>query len=159
MSRRLQRQRGFTLLETVIGLAIVTAITIALAGTFLIAGRSLSNEARTIAADTAISHSSFTLTRDLASATLIPIGTVSASPPSTLSLTYGSPPGTSVVYSINGNGDLVRTAAGSAQVAARGISRIVVAAAGCYLTATIQPSAAGATAVTLNVGNRPGGCF
>ena len=87
MSRRLQRQRGFTLLETVIGLAIVTAITIALAGTFLIAGRSLSNEARTIAADTAISHSSFTLTRDLARATLLPIGTVSASPPSTLSLT------------------------------------------------------------------------
>jgi hypothetical protein len=62
------------------------------------------------------------------------------------------------VYSINGNGDLVRTAGGSAQVAARGISSIVVVAAGCYLTATIQPSG-GASAVTLNVGNRPGGCF
>lgn len=159
MTGRLRRQRGFTLLETVIGLAIVTAITLALAGTFLVAGTSLSNEARTIAADTAISHSSFTLTRDLASASSIPIGTISASPPSTLNLNYGSPPGTSVVYSINGNSDLVRTANGSAQVAARGISSIVVTAAGCYLTATIQPSTAGTAAVTLNVGNRPGGCF
>jgi type II secretory pathway component PulJ len=158
MNRRLQRQGGFTLVETVIGLAIVTAITIALAGTFLVAAKSLSNEARTIAADTAISHASFTLTRDLASASPVPTGSVSAAPPTTLNLTYGSPP-IAVVYSINASGDLIRTSGSSAQVAARGISSIVVAAAGCYLTATIQPSAAGAAAVTLNVGNRPGGCF
>lgn len=159
MNRRLRRQRGFTLLETVIGMAIVTAITLALAGTFLVAGRSLSNEARTIAADSAISHASLTLTRDLASASTFQTGTVSAAPPSTLSLNYGSPPGTTVVYSINGSGDLVRTAGASSQVAARGINSIVVTAAGCYVTATIQPSAAGAASVTLNVGNRPGGCF
>lgn len=159
MSRRLRRQQGFTLVETVIALAIVTAITLALAGSFLVAGRSLSNEASTIAADTAISHASFTLTRDLASASPVPTGTVSTSPPTTLGLTYGSPPGTTVVYSINGNGDLVRTAGGSTQVAARGIRSVIVVAAGCYLTATIQPSAAGAAPVTLNVGNRPGGCF
>jgi hypothetical protein len=139
-------------------MAILTAISLALAGTFLVAGRSLSNEARTIAADTAISHASFTLTRDLASASTIPTGTVSAVPSTTLSLTYGSP-GTTVVYSIDGNGDLVRTAGGSAGVAARGISSVVVAAAGCYLTATIQPSATGAAPVTLNIGNRPGGCW
>ena len=158
MSPRLGSQRGFTLVETVIGLAIVTAITLALAGTFLVAGRSLSNEASTIAADTAISHSSFSLTRDLASASGIPTGTVSAAPASTLSLNYGSP-ATSVTYKINGNSDLVRTAGSSTEVAARGIRSIVVTAAGCYLTATIQPSAAGAAAVTLNVSNRPGGCF
>jgi type II secretory pathway component PulJ len=159
MSRLLRRQQGFTLVDTVIGMAILTAICVALAGTFLVAGRSLSNEARTIAADTAISHASFTLTRDLASASTIPTGTVSSVPSTTLSLSYGSPPGTTVVYSIDGNGDLVRTAGGSAAVAARGISTVVVAAAGCYLTATIQPSATGAAPVTLNVGNRPGGCW
>jgi type II secretory pathway component PulJ len=159
MSRLLRRQQGFTLVDTVIGMAILTAICVALAGTFLVAGRSLSNEARTIAADTAISHASFTLTRDLASASTIPTGTASAVPPTTLNLTYGSPP-VAVVYSINGNGDLVRTAGASAQVAARGISSVVVVvASGCYLTATIQPSATGAASVTLNVGNRPGGCF
>jgi prepilin-type N-terminal cleavage/methylation domain-containing protein len=157
MNRRSRRQQGFTLVETVIGLAILTAISLALGGTFLVAGRSLSNEANTIAADTAVSHASFSLTRDLESASPIPSGSVSAAP-ATLNLTYGSPP-VAVVYSINGNGDLVRTAGVSTQVAARGIRSVVVVAAGCYLTATIQPSAAGAAPVTLNVGNRPGGCF
>jgi|GEM_PF-3031064 len=159
MIRLLRRQHGFTLVDTVIGMAILTAISLALGGTFLVAGRSLSNEARTIAADTAISHASFTLTRDLASASPVPTGRVSAAPSTTLNLTYGSPP-VAVVYSIDGNGDLVRTAGGSAQVAARGISSVVVVVtSGCYLTATIQPSASGAAPVTLNVGNRPGGCF
>ena len=156
---RTRWQQGFTLMETMIAMAIVTAITLALAGTFLVAGRSLSNEAGIIAADTAISHASFTLTRDLASASPIPVGTVSSSPPTTLTLTYGPAPVTTVVYSINGNGDLVRAVGASSQVAARGVRSIVVAAAGCYLTATIQPSATGAAPVTLNVSNRPGGCL
>jgi prepilin-type N-terminal cleavage/methylation domain-containing protein len=156
MSRRLRPQRGFTLVEMVIGMAILTGITLAMASTFLVASKSLGNEARIIAADTAVSHASFTLTRDLASATTPPTGTVSAT--STLTLSYGSPPVT-VVYSIDASKALVRTVNGSAGVAARGITSVVVTATGCYTTATIQPSATGASAVPLNVSNRPGGCL
>lgn len=159
MRRRLQRQGGFTLVEAIIGMTILSAITIAMAGTFLVASRSLSNEARIIAADTAVSHASFSLTRDLASANGVPTGTISAgTPPNMLTLTYGSPPVT-VIYSIDANNDLVRSVNLSSQVAARNIRSVVITAAGCYTTATIQPSATGASAVTLNVSNRPGGCF
>jgi prepilin-type N-terminal cleavage/methylation domain-containing protein len=156
MNHRLRAKRGFTLVEMVIGMAILTGITLAMASTFLVASKSLSNEARIIAADTAISHASFSLTRDLASATTPPTGTVAAA--STLTLSYGSPAVT-VVYSIDASNALVRTVNGTAQVAARGITSVVITAAGCYTTAIIQPSATGASAVTLNVGNRPGGCL
>jgi hypothetical protein len=54
---------------------------------------------------------------------------------------------------------LIRTVSGSAQVAARGITSVTIAVTGCYATVTILPSAVGATASTLNVSNRPGGCF
>lgn len=156
MRPRAAAKRGFTLVEAMIGMALLTVITVAMAGTFLVASRSLTSEARVLSADTAVSHASFSLTRDLASAATAPTGTVSAA--STLTLSYGSPVVT-VVYSINRSGDLVRTANGAAQVAARGITSIVITATGCYATATIQPSAIGASAVTLNVANRPGGCF
>jgi hypothetical protein len=64
-----------------------------------------------------------------------------------------------VIYSVNGNRDLVRTVNGAATTAARGITSVIVTAAGCYATVTIQPSATGATAATFNVSNRPGGCW
>jgi hypothetical protein len=140
-----------------VGLAILSIVTIAMAGTFLVASRAVSNEARTISADEAISGASLWLTRDLNSAAALPAGTVGlGNPPVTLQ--YGSPT-VIVAYSVNTNNDLVRTVNGVATTAARGITSVTVTAAGCYATVTIQPSATGATAATFNVGNRPGGCF
>ena len=131
---RAERQRGFTLVEMMVGIAILSVVSVAMAGTFLVATRAVSNEARVIAADEA----------------------VSAGNP--LTLTYGSPAVT-VVYSIDNNRDLVRTVAGAPGTAARGVTSISINAVGCYATVTIQPSATGAVAATLNVSNRPGGCW
>lgn len=155
--RRAQRQRGFTLVEVMVGLAILSLVTIAMAGTFLVASRAVSNEARIIAADEAVSGASLWLTRDLNSAAALPAGTARlGNPPVTL--TYGSPAVT-VAYSVNANHDLVRTVNGVAGTAARGVTSVVFSATGCYATATIQPSATGAIAATFNVSNRPGGCW
>ncbi len=157
--RRASRQRGFTLVEIMVGLAILSLVTIAMAGTFLVASRAVSNEARVVAADEAISGASLWLTRDLNSATALPALPVTASIGNSFTLTYGSPPPVLVVYSVNNNRDLVRTVNGAAITAARGITSVTVTAAGCYATVTIQPSATGAIAATFNVGNRPGGCW
>jgi len=152
-------QRGFTLVEMVVGLAILSIVTIAMAGTFLVASRAASNEARVIAADEAVSGASLWLTRDLNSATTLPALPVTASVGTSFTLTYGSPPPVVVVYSVNNNHDLVRTVNLVDTTAARGITSVTVTAAGCYATVTIQPSASGAAAATFNVGNRPGGCW
>jgi len=149
-------KRGFTLVEMMVGLAILSIVTVAMAGTFLVATRAVSNEARVIAADEAVSGASLWLTRDLNSAVALPTGTVNSG--TTMTLTYGSPAVT-VVYSVNNNRDLVRTVNGAATTAARGITSVTIAVAGCYATVTIQPSATGATAATFNVSNRPGGCW
>ncbi len=154
--KRLPPSRGFTLVEMMVGLAILTIVTVAMAGTFLVAYRAVSNEARVIAADEAVSGASVWLTRDLSSAAALPAGTVSSG--NTLTLTYGSPAVT-VVYSVNANRDLVRTVNGTGKTAARGITSVTITAAGCYATITIQPSATGATPANFNVSNRPGGCF
>lgn len=154
--KRAKRQQGFTLVEMMVGLAILSIVTIAMAGTFLVAYKALSNEARAIAADEAVSGASLWLTRDLNSAAALPAGTVSAG--KTVTLTYGSPAVT-VVYSVTNNHDLVRTVNGRAGAAARGVTSVVFSAVGCYATVTIQPSAVGATPTTFNVSNRPGGCF
>jgi type II secretory pathway component PulJ len=157
MSRRRSRQLGFTLVQLVVGMAVMTIVTLAMAGTFVVGVRAVTTEARQISADSAISSASLTLTRDLEGATAIPIGTISSG--STLTLTYGSPSVT-VVYSVNNNNALIRTAGGVARVAARGVTSVVIGAAGCYATLTIQPSATGAAAATLNVSDRLlGGCF
>jgi hypothetical protein len=139
-----------------VGLTLLSIVTIAMAGTFLVSSRAVSNEARAIAADEAVSGASLWLTRDLNSAVALPTGTVSTG--KTVTLTYGSPVVT-VVYSVDTNRDLVRTVNGSARTAARGITSVVFSATGCYATVTIQPSATGAAAATFNVGNRPGGCW
>jgi len=39
------------------------------------------------------------------------------------------------------------------------MTRVIVSWAGCYGTVSILPSATGASAVLLNVSNRPGGCL
>ncbi|HEV2013931.1 MAG TPA: prepilin-type N-terminal cleavage/methylation domain-containing protein [Candidatus Dormibacteraeota bacterium] len=156
MSRPRSPQRGFTLVEAIVGMAILTMASLAMAGTFLVAYKAVTKEAGVISADTAISHASITLTRDLNSAAAIPTGTIAFG--STLTLTYGSPSVT-VVYSITANNDLIRTAGGTARVAARGMTSVVISAAGCYATLTLQPSATGAAAATLNLSNRIAGCF
>jgi prepilin-type N-terminal cleavage/methylation domain-containing protein len=149
-------QRGFTLVEMMVGLALLSVISIAMAGTFLVAYRAVSNEARVVAADEAVSGASLWLTRDLNSAIALPAGTVSTG--KTVTLSYGSPVVT-VVYSVNNNHDLIRSVNGSARTAARGVTSVVFSAAGCYATVTIQPSATGASAASFNVSNRPGGCW
>ena len=143
-------KRGFTLVEAMVGVAIMAVVCVAMAGTFLVGSKTITNEARVIAADTAISQASLVLVHDLNSANTI----VAA----TRTLTYLSPP-TTVIYSVDGNNNLIRTVNGSAQTAARGISSMTITTIGCYATVTIQPSALGASAATLNVSNRPGGCF
>jgi prepilin-type N-terminal cleavage/methylation domain-containing protein len=156
---RATRQRGYTLVEALIGITILSLVTLVMASTFLVGVRAVSNEARIIAADNASSAASLALLRDLNSATPLPTGTIVAGTPMTI--TYGSAPST-VVYSVDANQNLIRTVNGTAQVAARGITSVTIALSGttgCYVIVTIQPSATGATASTLNVSNRPGGCF
>lgn len=152
------RQQGFSLVEVMVAIAVFSIVSLAMAGTFLVGYRAIQNEARVIAADTASSNASLSLTRDLNSATPTVAGTIQfGNPP--LILTYGMPP-TTVAYSIDANQNLIRTVNASSQVAARGITRVTISPwVGCYGTVSILPSAIGATAVTLNVSNRPGGCF
>jgi type II secretory pathway pseudopilin PulG len=154
--RRATRQQGYTIVEALIGITVLSIVVLVMASTFLVGVRAISNEARIVAADTATSDASLTLVRDLNSAVVVTAGTINAATPMTL--TYGPAP-TTVVYSVDGNRNLIRTVSGTAQVAARGITSVTIAITGCYATVTIQPSAVGATASTLNVSNRPGGCF
>jgi type II secretory pathway pseudopilin PulG len=154
--RRATGQRGYTVVEALIAITILSIVVLVMASTFLVGVRAISNEARIIAADNASSDASLSLVRDLSSATTVTAGTINAATPMTL--TYGAAP-TTLVYSVDGNRNLIRTVNGAAQVAARGITSVTVAVTGCYATVTIQPSAVGATASTLNVSNRPGGCF
>jgi type II secretory pathway pseudopilin PulG len=153
---RIRGQRGYTIVEALIGITILSIVTLVMASTFLVGIRSISNEARVIAADNATSDASLSLVRDLNSATTITAGTINAATPMTL--TYGSAPIT-VIYSVDANRNLIRTVGLSAQVVARGITSVTIAVTGCYATVTIQPSAVGAGASTLNVSNRPGGWF
>ena len=153
-----RRQRGFTLVEAMVGVAIFTVLTLAMAGTFLVGYRAISNEARVIAADTAVSGASIWLTRDLNSATSTAGCPCTIQVGGPMMLTYGVPPVT-VVYIVDAGRNLIRTVNGSPQVVARGMTSVTVSWAGCYGTVTIQPSATGASAVVLNVSNRPGGCI
>lgn len=149
-------QRGFTLVEMMVSLALLAIVTAVMASTFLVGYTTITNEARTIAADTAVSQASLFLLRDLSTANTVVTGLVSGA--SSVSFTYGSPAVT-VTYTLDANQDLVRTAGGTSAVAGRGITSVGITASGCYETVTIQPSAAGAAVSTLNVSNRPGGCF
>ena len=160
MSAPPRRQAGFTLVEMLVALLVTSVVLLALAGTFLIGYRALSQEAQQIAADQAVSQASLSLTRDLSTATTwVQTGALAPGNGQTLTVTYGSP-ATVVVYSISANRDLLRTA-GVPSVAARGVQSVSVAAGtpACYLTVTILPSATGAASQTLNVGLRTGGCL
>jgi prepilin-type N-terminal cleavage/methylation domain-containing protein len=160
--KRAHRQSGYTLIELLMATVITGVVAMALGGTYLVGYRSISLEANEVSADQAVSSASLNLTRDLSS------GTVSSALPLTLSpgsgsmvLSYGSPAVT-VTYTINGGKTLLRAVSGGlTTVAGRGISQLTLSAGtpACYLSATILPSASGASAQTMNVGERTGGCF
>ena len=156
--RRRVRQRGFTVIEVMIGTLLMTILSLAMVGTFAVGYRTLSQEARQIAADNAVNGADMALTRDLNMATALPTGTIGGG--STVSFNYGAPASNAAVYSIDGSKNLIRTLNGNGQVVARGMSSVTISAvaASCYATVILQPSAIGAVARTLNVGNRPGGC-
>jgi prepilin-type N-terminal cleavage/methylation domain-containing protein len=162
VTARRRRQGGFTLVEVLVGLLVGTVVSLALASAFLLGYRTISQEARQIAADQAISNASLTLLRDLTSATTISTGTITAGSAPPLSVTYGVP-ATTATYGIDAKNNLIRTVGGTQRVAARGMARVVIAPPGpaCYYTVTLTPSAVGAVAVTLNASTRvgPQGCF
>ena len=160
MIRQASRQAGFTLVEMMVGLVIMTVVALALVGGTLVGYRTISVEARTIAANQAVSNASLALVRDLSSATTVATGTISPGA-GTLAVTYGSPL-TTVTYSINAGKNLLRTVGASTSVAGRGMQTLTIAVGNptCYMTVTMTPSAVGAVASTLNVTQRAGaqGC-
>lgn len=162
MTDRRRRQAGFTMVETLVALLIGAVVSLALTSAFLLGYRTISQEARQIAADQAVSAASLPLLRDLTSATTITAGTITPGV-GTLTITYGPAPATSVTYRVDARNNLIRTVGGVSTVAARGVQSITIAAPNpaCYYTLTIRPSAVGAVAVTLNVSRRTGatGCY
>ena len=163
MSRSGKRQAGFSLVEMMLGLVLMTVVSLALAGATVVAYRTFTTETRQIAAGKSVSGATLTLVRDLSSATTITIGTITRNN-GTLQVTYGTPPATVVTYRIDATNNLTRTTGGSTSVAARGMQSITIARAAnpvCDITVTIRPSAVGAAAVTLRVSQRVGtrGCF
>ncbi len=162
MTRGHRRQAGFTLTEMVIGLALGSIMALALAGTFLVGYRTISQEARAIAADTALGAASLPLLRDLSSATTITATATPLAPGSgSLSLSFGSTgASTSVTYTIDANANLIRTVNSTTNsVAARGIKALSISSTGCKWTVTLTPSATSAAAQTLQVSQRTQGCF
>lgn len=162
MIARRHRQAGFTLVEMMVGMLVGTAVSLALASAFLLGYRTISQEARQIAADQAISTASLPMVRDLTSATTISQGTITPAV-GTLTITYGAAPVTTVTYRIDARNNLIRTVGGVSTVASRGMASVRIAppAPACYYTVTLTPSAVGAVAVNLNVSTRvgPQGCY
>jgi prepilin-type N-terminal cleavage/methylation domain-containing protein len=157
---KLHRQQGFTLLETLIGMLILSIVALALGGTFFVGYQALTAEANQLSADKALSGAAMELVPDLSTSTV----TASSLPltPGTatfLTLTYGGPPVT-VTYTIDASGNLLRSvAAGRTTVVARGMKSLDLASAGCVFTVTLVPSAV-QTPQTLTVAERVGvnGC-
>jgi prepilin-type N-terminal cleavage/methylation domain-containing protein len=163
VTARRHRQAGFTLVEVMVGLLIMSIVAVALASAFLVGYRTITTEARQLSADQAVSTASLPLLRDFTSATTITSGTITPGSVPPLTITYGNPV-TTVRYRIDARNNLIRTVVGGAStVAARGMQRVVVAAPAppCYYTLTLTPSAIGAAAVTLNLSRRTGpqGCY
>lgn len=158
MTPRRRRQGGYTLVELLVGVVVLSIVGLALAGTFAVGSRTVNQEGRQIAADTAVSEASMSLIRDFSSASSFSTGTISSGSGS-LTMTAGSP-ATSVTYTIDAGQNLIRTVGASASVSARGLSSMTVSAGSpaCYLSLSLQPSAVGAAAQVLNVGARPLGC-
>jgi prepilin-type N-terminal cleavage/methylation domain-containing protein len=162
MSARRRRQAGFSLVELMVGVLMMSIVALALSGAFLVGYRTISTEARQISADEAVSSASLPMLRDFTSATTITTGTINPGSVPPLTITYGNPAIT-VTYRISAANILIRTVGATSTVAARGIRRVTVAVPNpnCYYTVTITPSAVGAVAVTLNLSRRTGpqGCY
>ena len=163
MNRRARRQSGLSLVEMMVGLVLMTVVSLTLAGATVVGYRTFTIETRQIATGKAVSGATLTLVRDLSSATAFTIGTITRNT-GTLQVTYGAPPATVVIYRIDAANNLTRTIGGSTSVAARGMQSVTIARAAnpvCDITVTIRPSAVGAAAVTLRVSQRVGtrGCF
>ena len=158
-----RRQSGVSLVEMMIGLALMTVVSLALGGATVVGYRTFTTEARQIAAGKAVSGATLTLVRDVGSATALTTGTITPGV-GTLQVTYGPAPATTVIYRIDASNNLTRSTGGSTSVAARGMQSVTIARAVnpvCDVTVTIRPSAVGAAAVTLRVSQRVGnrGCF
>jgi hypothetical protein len=145
------RRGGFTIVEAAIGLLVIALITGALASTFLVGYTVISKEANQISADGAASSSSLSLLRDLSSATSISYGGALTPGGGSFSVTYGVSPGTTVTYTIDAQGNLLR----GSTVAARGLQSLSLSTSGCQLTVTLTPKAI-AVAQTLGVTQRTG---
>lgn len=163
MSRRARRQSGFSLVEMMLGLVLMTVVSLALAGATVVGYRTFTVETRQIGAGKAVSGATLTLVRDLSSATAFTVGTITRNN-GQLQVTYGGPPATVATYRIDAANNLTRTVGGTTSVAARGMQSLTIARAAnpvCDVTVTIRPSAVGAAAVTLRVSQRvgPRGCF
>jgi type II secretory pathway component PulJ len=163
MKRRARRQSGLSLVEMMVGLVLMTVVSLTLAGATVVGYRTFTIETRQIATGKAVSGASLTLVRDLSSATAFTIGTITRNNVGSFQVTYGSPAIT-VTYRIDAANNLTRTTGGSTSVAARGMQSVTIARAAnpvCDITVTIRPSAVGAAAVTLRVSQRVGarGCF
>jgi prepilin-type N-terminal cleavage/methylation domain-containing protein len=160
-AERGHRQAGFTLIEVMVSLMIAAIVSIALSGGYLVGYRTISTEARQLAADQAVSAASLSLTRDLSSATTIGTGSITPGP-TTLVVTYGLP-ATTVTYRIDAGNNLTRTVGGVTKVAARGMQSVTIAAGApsCTYTVTLLPAAVGAIAAPLTVTRRVGaaGCL
>jgi prepilin-type N-terminal cleavage/methylation domain-containing protein len=163
VTARRHQQAGFTLVEVMVGLLVMSLVAVAMASAFLVGYRTITTEARQLSADQAISTASLPLVRDLTSATSISQGTITPGV-GTLTITFGNGPVKTIRYRIDAGRNLIRTLVGGAStVAARGMQsmRIAPPAPACYYTVTLTPSAVGAVAVTLNVSTRvgPQGCY
>jgi prepilin-type N-terminal cleavage/methylation domain-containing protein len=155
------RQRGFTLVELLVTLALTSLVGLVLAQTFLVGYQTLTAESRAIAADQAISSATLSLTRDVTSATVssaLPVTLTTSS--GSLVLAYGTAP-VIVTYTIDASNNLLRSVGGVSTVASRGVQQLVVSrgAPACLLSVTVTPSTTGAAAQTVNLGQRPLGCF
>ena len=163
MTARRHRQTGFTLVEVMVGLLVMSLVAVAMASAFLVGYRTITTEARQLSADQAVSTASLPLVRDLTSATTISQGTITPGV-GLLTITYGNGPVKTIRYRIDARSNLIRTLVGGAStVAARGMQSVRIAppAPACYYTVTLTPSAVGAVAATLNVSTRvgPQGCY
>jgi prepilin-type N-terminal cleavage/methylation domain-containing protein len=157
----MRSQGGFTLVEMLVSLALSAMVALVLAQTFLVGYQVITAESRVIAGDEAISSASLSLTRDLSSGKTTSVLPLTLTPGSgTLLVVYGNPP-TTVTYSIDANSNLIRGVGGTSSVASRGLRQLDLSAGLplCYLSLTLTPSAAGASAQTLRVGERSLGCF
>jgi prepilin-type N-terminal cleavage/methylation domain-containing protein len=160
-SRQRRRQRGFTLIELAINVAITGVIVVALGGTSVVGYAAINRSNATMAGDNATASVSVALTRDISSAAGVSPALPVTLTPSAGSITFtpaGSTPART--YTIDAAGNVVRTVGGAATVAARGIAQLQFAAGSspCQMQVTITASKGTLGAQGLTVARRMQGC-